>query len=334
MTDVEVGDGGIDFITLDSGEKLAADLFVDCTGWSSLLLGGALKEPFVDYTRFLPNNRAWATRIPYQDRSEQLEPYTNCTAIDHGWVWNIPLWSRIGTGYVYSDKFVTPESALSEFKEHLSANGNDVTGLEFKDIRMRVGLHKRIWVKNVLAIGLAAGFIEPLESNGLLSVHEFLMRFVDVAEDGFNGWDRDVFNYTCKRFFDDFAQFVSMHYAWSHRDDNAYWRATTQLERIGYEYHATHPAEMQAFVDLAFARCYQQRWNDNLGYPPIAAGLDYSILGRFAAEAFVANSGMSESQLMDTLTEIANNQKAAWAEQHKGAISHEEYLATRIHVVQ
>jgi hypothetical protein len=108
-----------------------------------------------------------------KNKEKQLEPFTNCTAIENGWVWNIPLWSRIGTGYVYSSKFVDDETALKEFKKHLGKED-----LEFKNIKMRVGIHNRIWVKNVVAIGLSAGFIEPLESNGLFTVHEFLIKLV------------------------------------------------------------------------------------------------------------------------------------------------------------
>jgi tryptophan halogenase len=93
---------------------------------------------------------------------------------------------------------------------------------------MRVGIHNRLFVKNVCAIGLSAGFIEPLESNGLLSVHEFLINLVKVMKrgdgDSISQWDRDNFNLACKTFFDNFTEFVSMHYALSHRDDTKYWR--------------------------------------------------------------------------------------------------------------
>ena len=154
-------------------KKHKADLFIDCTGFKSLLLGETLKEEFISFEDLLPNNRAWATRIPYKNKKKELNCFTNCTAIENGWVWNIPLWSRIGTGYVYSDKFVDDETALKEFKKHLG-NRAPKNKSDYKNIKMRVGIHKRLWVKNVAAIGLSAGFIEPLESNGLFSVHEFL----------------------------------------------------------------------------------------------------------------------------------------------------------------
>ena len=92
--------------------KYTADLFIDCTGFKSLLLGQTLKEPFEDFKDLLPNNKAWATHLPYTDKEKQLVSYTNCTAYNNGWIWNIPLWSRMGTGYVYSDKFISDDDAL------------------------------------------------------------------------------------------------------------------------------------------------------------------------------------------------------------------------------
>ena len=203
-------------------KKHKADLFIDCTGFKSLLLGETLKEPFESYSHMLPNNKAWATRIPYTDKEKEIRTYTNCTALDNGWVWNIPLWSRIGTGYVYSNKHITDKEALDEFKNYL---GRD--DLEFKNISMRVGIHDRIFVKNVCAIGLSAGFIEPLESNGLYTVHNFLMKLVDVLKrdnENISQFDKDTFNLTAKARFRTFAEFVAMHYALSHRDDTPYWK--------------------------------------------------------------------------------------------------------------
>ena len=212
--------------------KHTADLFIDCTGFKSLLLGETLKEPFNNYNHLLPNNKAWATRVPYKDKEKELVPYTNCTAIENGWVWNIPSWERIGTGYVYSDKYVSDVEALEEFKRHLDSKGSDYSNSQFKNIKMRVGRHKRLFVKNVCAIGLAAGFIEPLESNGLLSVHEFLINLVKVMtrgdSDTISQWDKDNFNVECRRFFDEFTEFVSMHYALSHREDTKYWKEVSK----------------------------------------------------------------------------------------------------------
>ena len=159
-------------------EKYKADLYIDCTGFSSVLLGKTLKVPFESYSDMLPNNSAWATKLPYNNKREQLVPYTDCKAVENGWIWKIPLWSRLGTGYVYSDKFIDDDAALKQFQKHL---GTDE--LEFKKIKMKIGIHERLWEDNVVAIGLAAGFIEPLESNGLFTVHEFLKGLILILKE-------------------------------------------------------------------------------------------------------------------------------------------------------
>ena len=224
VKDVTQNENGIEHLILDDGSLWGADLFLDCTGFRSLLLNQTLNAPFISYTDILPNDSAWATHIPYQDKNSELVTYTKCTAIDHGWVWNIPLWSRIGSGFVYSGEFITDEDALKEFQEHIG-KGDE---LDYKNIKMRIGIHDRLWVKNVVAIGLSGGFIEPLESNGLKLTHDSLFNLTRVLQrETANQWDRDVFNAITKADFREFAEFVSMHYALSHRDDTEYWRTIT-----------------------------------------------------------------------------------------------------------
>ena len=113
------------------------------------MLSKTLKEPFQDYSKLLPNNKAWATSVKYKDKEKELKPYTNCTAIENGWVWNIPSWDKIGTGYVYSDKYVSDEKALEQLKKHLTKKGFNYSKSTFNNIKMRVGIHERIFVKNV-----------------------------------------------------------------------------------------------------------------------------------------------------------------------------------------
>jgi tryptophan halogenase len=252
-------------------KKYKADLYIDCTGFKSLLLRETLKEEFISLKDLLPNNSAWATRMPYKNKEKQLEPFTNCTAIENGWVWNIPLWSRIGTGYVYSDNFISDDDALKQFKKYLKNED-----LEFKNIKMRVGIHKRLWVKNVCAIGLSAGFIEPLESNGLFSVHEFLYYLVrNLKREKVSQFDKDNFTYCCRQIFDSFAEFVALHYALSHRDDTPYWKANlnkqwskTLIDRI---------PTLKTGIDVAVINRGFNYIHDPLGgISSIAAGMHWS----------------------------------------------------------
>ncbi len=251
--------------------KHKADLYIDCTGFKSLLLDKTLKEPFESYSDMLPNDSAWATKILYEDKEKELVPYTNCTAIENGWVWNIPLWSRIGTGYVYSSKFVDDETALKEFKKHLGRND-----LEFKNIKMRVGIHNRLWVKNVVGIGLSAGFIEPLESNGLYTVHEFLSKLVrNLGRDKISQWDRDNFNYQCKHMFKEFSEFVGLHYALSHRDDTEYWKNCLNKTWDNSLINLKHRA-FSGFKEAAYKRTYNFKYDSYSGLQAIAAGMHWA----------------------------------------------------------
>ena len=265
IIEIETGEDGAVLSLIGKQDKYQnADLYVDCTGFKSLLLKKTGAE-FESYADMLPNNSAWATKIDYEDKPTQLKTYTNCTALGNGWVWNIPLWSRIGTGYVYSDKFIDDEGALNEFKKHLGRED-----LEFKKIKMRVGIHKNIWNKNVVGIGLSAGFIEPLESNGLFSVHEFVMRLVRSLNRGFvSQWDKDNFNFQCRTIFRNFAEFVAFHYALSPRRDTEYWRQNFDKDWI------SHAKGTNGFMQMIKDKHNIHHFAHSGGFHCIAAGLHY-----------------------------------------------------------
>jgi tryptophan halogenase len=247
----------------------------------------------------LPNDSAWATRIKYKDKEKELVPYTNCTAIENGWVWNIPLWSRIGTGYVYSSKFVDDETALKEFKKHLGQED-----LEFKNIKMRVGIHNRLWVKNVVAIGLSAGFIEPLESNGLFTVHEFLLKLVqNLQRDKISQWDRDNFTFQCKHLFRGFSEFVALHYALSHRNDTLYWKncfnKSWEKSLINLE-----PVGVSGINRAVWQRTYDFNLGSIGGLHCIAAGMHWSPTDKVS---LIKNGKFKEESLKKEFEECINN---------------------------
>ena len=267
ITDIKQNENGIESLN----EKYKADLYIDCTGFASVLLGKTLKVPFESYSDILPNNSAWATRLPYKNKREQLVNYTDCRAVENGWIWTIPLWSRIGTGYVYSDNFIDDDAALKQFQKHL---GTDEA--EFKKIKMRIGLHERLWEKNVVAIGLSSGFIEPLESNGLFSVHQFLKELIrDLKRDKISQWDRDNFTYKCKWHFRGFAEFVALHYILSHRDDTEYWRHIQNKNWL-VENNWLSSRGASSFFKLVSARGLDHNFNDHPAIAAIAAGMHYS----------------------------------------------------------
>ena len=209
--------------------------------------------------------------LPQYLKEKELVGYTNCTAIDNGWVWNIPLWSRIGSGYVYSDKYVSDDDALLEFQKHIN-RGEE---LDYRNIKMRTGTHQRTWVKNVCAIGLSSGFIEPLESNGLYTVHEFLMRLVRTLQrDHVSQWDRDVYNVATKTLLTEFKEFVAMHFALSHRDDTEYWRDVMNRQ---YSDNLVNmqPSFVHGYVSAVFDKMRDYRFNPDGGLHCIATGMNW-----------------------------------------------------------
>jgi hypothetical protein len=301
---VEANEEGINSLTLSNGNKITADLFIDCTGFKSMLLEDSLKEPWEDFGDVLPNNSAWATSIPYTDKEKEMEPYTNCTAINNGWVWNIPSWEKIGTGYVFSDKHISPELALKEFKEHLCSNkmtiydpNRNVDSFNYKLINFRVGIHRRTFVKNVVAIGFAAGFIEPLESNGLFTVHEFLIKLVKTLErETINQWDRDAYNRATKIQYLQFKNFVSQHYALSNRTDTEYWRDVTNRE---YSKKTAYldPTIITSYEDLADVQFDIKRHDGVAGIHCIATGLNYFPISKNDIENWKHATGIDYYEL-------------------------------------
>jgi flavin-dependent dehydrogenase len=319
VTSVQTNDKGVESLTLTDGSLVTADLFIDCTGFKAMLIDKALGVPFIPFDHMLPNNSAWATRIPYQDKEKELQPYTNCTAIENGWVWNIPLWSRTGTGYVYSDKFVSDTDALEQFKNYLRRRDpvaipeEIIDTLEFKNIKMRIGIHKEIYSKNVCAIGLAAGFIEPLESNGLFTVHEFVTKLAKtLRRESISQWDKDTFNTSCRRDFKIFAQFVSLHYALSQRDQTAYWQAINEkqfsLDMVNDNLNKS------GFEDLMFTRMNSNSYNLDLGgIPAIAAGMGYFPLDESSVKrSMYVNNHTMLYEVIETTLDRWKTQEAEW----------------------
>jgi len=266
ISSVEQDEDGIKSLN----KKYKADLFIDCTGQQSLLLGKALKEPF-NSIPYLPNNSAWATKVPYTNKPKQIFNYTNCTAIENGWVWKIPLWSRIGTGYVYSDKYISDAAALKQFKKHL---GKGADKLEFRNLKFRVGMHENIWVKNVCAIGLSTGFIEPLEGNGLFAVHEYLNNLVRCLDqrDSITDYIRSSFNFVCKKQTKAFTEFVGLHYALTARDDTPYWR---DVQKRKYPFDFSNAKLDSDFQRNALAKFEKFHYEEGSGYHCIATGMNW-----------------------------------------------------------
>lgn len=333
VVDIITNNEGIEYLILDSGEKITASLFIDCTGFKAILIDKTLNEPFISYTDKLPNNRAWATQIPYIDKEKELRNVTTCTAIEHGWCWDIPLWSRLGAGYVYSDKYVDPDTALQEFKNYLMSDkmavprsAEDIDKLFFKDIIMRVGIHERVWVKNVVAIGLSAGFIEPLESNGLFTVHQFLFRLIHtLSREKTSQWDISVFNYAVKEIYDVFVEFIQLHYALSIRTDSNYWCANFDKQYDFSKYTSSNEFSSHTLA-LAKAASFLHETFLHGGISWIATGMHYFVIDKIAVSNFRMDDEDWEAQF-----DLLDNRRKFWDYYAKQQPSLYQYLKNKYH---
>lgn len=336
VSHIEVSENGVDYLILSNGEKICASLFIDCTGFKSMILSGALKEKFISYEDVLPNNRAWATRVSYKDKEKELRPVTSCTALGSGWVWDIPLWSRLGTGYVYSDKFIDPDDALIEFKKYLMSNkiviprtNKEINDLEFNDIKMRVGIHERTWVKNVVAIGLSAGFIEPLESNGLFTVYEFLFQLVRALErEKSSQWDIDVYNNATKNLFNGFVEFIRIHYSLSIRNDTEYWNYNMNRHYDFSQYKLSDQYYSQ-MLTLSDARTFTHQLPAVGGLACISTGMHYHIIDNICSKKSEIFHGIDYKKDFDIYFKILDTKKEIWSTNALNSPTLYEYLKNK-----
>jgi len=209
--------------TREHGE-ITGDLFADCTGFRGLLINQTLGEPFQSFQDVLPNNRAVSLRVPRCNEQVGINPYTTATAAEAGWIWTIPLFSRDGNGYVYSDDFCTPDEAERTLRAFAAPGQDD---LPANHIRMRIGRTERSWVANCVAIGLSSAFVEPLESTGIFFIQHGIEQLVRHFPDG--RWDpalRDSYNTRVARVVDGVKEFLVLHYLAARRDDTPYWKET------------------------------------------------------------------------------------------------------------
>jgi 2-polyprenyl-6-methoxyphenol hydroxylase-like FAD-dependent oxidoreductase len=215
-------DGSIASVSTREGETIAADLFVDCSGFAGLLIEKALHTPYVSFSSNLFNDAAVALPTP-MDATIPCE--TVSTALRHGWAWKIPLTDRFGNGYVYSSGFCTPDEAETELRRHLGLLDAD---LPARHLKMRVGRVTRHWNRNCLAVGLSQGFIEPLEATALLFIQQTASTFTEFLERGDLGEAaQERFNGLMNEHFEGIRDYIVTHYKTNTRTDTEYWRANS-----------------------------------------------------------------------------------------------------------
>ncbi len=208
-------------IALDDGSTLEADFYIDCTGFGARLINADGGNSFVDKKDILFCDKALAARVPLQNGYEEIRPYTTSTAQAAGWIWDITLHARRGTGYVYSSRHASDEEAAQTLAGYL---GTTADRLDMRGFDMRVGYQQQQWRGNCAAIGLSAGFIEPLESTGIYLVEMALWLLAQSMARYFAGVEvQSRFNALMTRHFENIIDFVKAHYCLSQRRDTPFW---------------------------------------------------------------------------------------------------------------
>jgi tryptophan halogenase len=227
--------GFVTSVRLESGEIIAGDLFIDCTGFRGLLIEETLKSGYHDYTHWLPSDRALA--VPCAKTGPPV-PYTRSTARSAGWQWRIPLQHRTGNGYVYSSQYTSDDEAAAT----LLANLDGPALAEPKLLRFTTGRRKLCWNRNVVALGLASGFLEPLESTSIHLIQSGIAKLLELfPREGYDEVLVDRYNARLAFEFDRIRDFIILHYHATERDDTAFWQ---------YCRNMSIPPELQANIDL------------------------------------------------------------------------------------
>lgn len=220
VLDAELNQAGdIHCLHCEGNLKISADLFVDCSGFRSQLLGGALKEPFVSFSHRLFCDSAIAGNWK---RQSPIFPFTTATTMNSGWRWRIDLRDRVSLGYVYSSSFCSEEEAMQEYLSLTPYATNELRKISFKS-----GRYRRFWVRNVVAIGNAAGFVEPLESTGQHMIAETIWRLVLALQDSNLCPSPKLINTTNQYIaglWDEICDFLSLHFKFNHKLDTPFWR--------------------------------------------------------------------------------------------------------------
>jgi len=216
--------GFIEALELDDERTVSGDLFLDCTGFRGLLIEQTLKTGFTDWSHWLPCDSAVVAPC---ERKGEMIPYTRSTASPAGWQWRIPLQHRVGNGHVFSSQYMSDDEALSHFLENLESE--PLRDPRF--IRFKTGIRKKAWNKNVVALGLAGGFLEPLESTSIHLIQHGIAKLLQMFPDkSFKVTDRDRYNRVTDFEVERIRDFIILHYCVTQRDDSEFWNYTRTME--------------------------------------------------------------------------------------------------------
>jgi tryptophan 7-halogenase len=213
------GDGSIKSVDIKHGDNIGADFFFDCSGQRALLMQHALQVRYLDWREYLPVNGA---AVVQSGNTDDFPPYTESIAHEHGWRWRIPLQSRTGNGYVFSDEYCSQEQAAELLLQNIQ--GEPLGKPRF--IRFSTGKREKMWRKNCVAIGLSSGFLEPLESTSIYLIMRAALNFVQLLPNRVHCQaTEDEYNRLMDIEYENIRDFIVMHYCTSQRDDSPFWQS-------------------------------------------------------------------------------------------------------------
>ncbi|MFN3945826.1 MAG: tryptophan halogenase family protein [Allosphingosinicella sp.] len=266
-------DGFIEAVTLQDGRRIEADLFIDCSGFRGLLIEQTLKTGYVEWSHWLPCNRAVA--VPCES-VQDIAPYTRSTARKAGWQWRIPLQHRIGNGHVFSSHYISDEEAIDTLMSNL--DGRPLA--EPRIVPFQTGHRRKFWVKNCVAIGLASGFMEPLESTSIWLIQSGISRLMAMFPDrSFAPPDIERYNRVLLGEYEQIRDFLILHYKATERDDSPFWDYCRNMEipeglqekiRIFESYGRNFRENEELFNDTSWFAVMHGQGMRPRGYDPVA----------------------------------------------------------------
>jgi tryptophan 7-halogenase len=216
--------GFIDNLHLENGQQITGQLFIDCSGFRGLLIEETLKTGYEDWTHWLPCDRAMA--VPCASAKELL-PYTRSTARQAGWQWRIPLQNRIGNGHVFCSQYISEDEATATLLQNLDGEAL----AEPRPLKFKTGMRNKTWNKNVVAMGLASGFMEPLESTSIHLIQTAIQRLINFfPAQSFSATDIDEYNRQTRFEYERIRDFIVLHYHQNQRQDSAFWKHCQTME--------------------------------------------------------------------------------------------------------
>jgi tryptophan halogenase len=284
LTHAELDENGnIVCVVGEHGQRYAADLFIDCSGFAGFLIEKTLKEPIVSFEDSLLTDRAVAINFNESPEVDGIRPYTTATAMKAGWMWEIPHYDTSGNGYVYSSQFTSDVDAEDELRAFFGekARHADVRFIKFQSRRRRSA-----WVKNCISIGLSSNFLEPLESTGLYFVYAALYQLIrNFPKKTIDPVLRDKFNQKIRYMVDEMKDFIIMHFKTCRREDTPFWLANQHetvmpeslkllLDRhkAGLPIKTTHQSDLMLYA--SFGVQFDNFWT-NTNYQSILCGVNW-----------------------------------------------------------